>query len=448
MQIGNLSVATPVVLAPMAGVTNAPFRRLCREFATLGAAGVTTEAAAAWVNQPEDWCKSHQDGTDRGALRGAEPPVRGGGGEPTAGTDGGSQLGGYFPRKRNTNQQLDLGLYVAEMVTSRAVVERNPRALRIISFDADEYPRSAQVYGVDPKTVGQAIAIIAGESRAEHIDLNFGCPVPKVTRKGGGGALPWKKDLFAAILEAAVKAASPYQVPVTVKMRIGIDADHETYLDAGRSAVNAGIAALTLHARTVAQRYSGTANWSAIKTLKQAIPEIPVLGNGDVFSAADAAAMLAQTGCDGVVVGRGALGRPWLFADLVSAAHGGHLNYRPSLSQVADIILRHGELLTAYFNDEALACRDLRKHIGWYLRGFPVGGEARRELALIKNLSELAERLAHLPDEHYPAAADGPRGRAGSAKKPHLPYGWLDSRELNAEQACQLTEDESDTDGG
>ena len=390
VQIGSLNVTTPVVLAPMAGVTNAPFRRLCREFAAVG-------------------CQST-------SASGAE-----------------------------------LGLYVAEMVTSRAVVERNPRSMRIITFDADEYPRSAQVYGVDPATVGAAVAIIAGEGRAEHIDLNFGCPVPKVTRKGGGGALPWKTDLFGAIVRAAVAAASPFKVPVTVKMRIGIDAEHETYLDAGRVAVAAGISALTLHARTVAERYSGSAHWAAIAELKQAISavsDIPVLGNGDVFSATDAAAMQQQTGCDGVVVGRGALGRPWLFADIVSAAHGGNLAYRPTLREVSGIVLRHGELLTSYFGDEALACRDLRKHIGWYLRGFPVGGETRRELSLIQNLRELETKLAELPNLPYPDAADGPRGRAGSAKKPHLPYGWLDSRELNPAQASQLTEDESDTDGG
>lgn len=398
LQIGGLTVKTPVVLAPMAGVTNAPFRRLCREFATLGLLPIVTQSAT----------------------------------------------------------QLDIGLYVAEMVTSRAVVERNPRAMRIINFDDDEYPRSAQVYGVDPATVGAAVAIIAGEDRADHIDLNFGCPVPKVTRKGGGGALPWKTDLFADILRAAVAAAKPFRVPVTVKMRIGIDDDHITYLDAGRIAVTAGISAITLHARTVAQRYSGAASWDAITRLKNEITDIPVLGNGDIFSAADAAEMRQQTNCDGIVVGRGALGRPWLFADLISAQYAGeaggtpgnYLTYRPTLKQVAEVILRHGELLTAYYGDEALACRDLRKHIAWYLRGFPVGGEIRRELALITSLTELATKLATLPDFPYPDAADGPRGRAGSAKKPHLPYGWLDSRELNPDQACALTEDESDTDGG
>jgi nifR3 family TIM-barrel protein len=391
-----LATNTPIALAPMAGVTNAPFRRLCREF-----------AAKAAQNHPLP------DGT-----------------------------------------KPDLGFYVAEMVTSRAVVERNPRALRIVKCDDDESPRSLQVYGVDPGTLGAAVAIIAGEDRADHIDLNFGCPVPKVTRKGGGGALPWKTDLFAAIVRAAVTAAQPFAVPVTVKMRIGIDDAHETYLDAAKIAVNEGVAALTLHARTVAERYSGQAHWDFIAALKQAVSEIPVLGNGDIFAGNDALAMIAQTGCDGVVVGRGALGRPWLFYDLVAALHApnsAQQSYKPKLSEVAHIIERHAQLLADYFHDEPLACRDIRKHIAWYLRGFPVGGPVRRELALVTSLQELHDKLAQLPDAEYPEAAEGPRGRAGSAKPPHLPYGWLDSRALNDSQQAQLLASEGiadSADGG
>ena len=497
-QIGNISTNTPVVLAPMAGVTNAPFRRLCREFAAqavkdLGARGVPSvepvETTATTDGRGDAVVSfAPNDGTPTGSQF-VKPSVE---------EDGTSvsphRFAGADRVRTPPRPPIDLGLYVAEMVTSRAVVERNPRAMRIINCDPDESPRSVQVYGVDPKTVGAAVAIIAGEDRADHIDLNFGCPVPKVTRKGGGGALPWKTSLFAAILNAAVTAAAPFQIPVTVKMRIGIDDEHETYLDAGRIAANEGISALTLHARTVAERYSGNAHWDNISILKNEITGIPVLGNGDIFSGGDALEMLAQTGCDGVVVGRGCLGRPWLFYDLVTALHSpspsveepkasrnhrlsppvsrgfdsaqptatytpsvepsrNHGNittatYKPSLREVSDVIVRHAELLTDYFSDEALACRDMRKHIAWYLRGFPVGGETRRELALIKDITELEDRLAKLPDEPYPTAADGPRGRAGSAKRPHLPYGWLDSRDLNDAQACQLTEEESDTDGG
>ncbi|MFD6092933.1 tRNA dihydrouridine synthase DusB [Oerskovia sp. NPDC060338] len=377
LRIGPHVVETPVVLAPMAGVTNAAFRRLCRE---------------------------------HGA-----------------------------------------GLYVAEMVTSRALVERNEESLRIVTFEDDETTRSAQVYGVDPATVGAAVRIIAGEDRADHVDLNFGCPVPKVTRKGGGSALPWKRDLFTSIVRAAVKAAEPYGVPVTIKMRKGIDADHLTYLEAGLIAQAEGVAAVALHARTAADYYSGTADWSAIARLKETVTDIPVLGNGDIWSAEDAVRMVRETGCDGVVVGRGCQGRPWLFADLAAAFAGSDARVTPGLREVAETIYRHGELMIEYFGgDEGKGMRDLRKHMAWYLKGYAVGGEARQGLAMVSTLEELRGKLDALDlDQPYPGeAAEGQRGRAGSPKKPHLPYGWLDSRELSEEFEEKLREAELSVSGG
>ena len=157
--------------------------------------------------------------------------------------------------------------------------------------------------------------MLVAEDRADHIDLNFGCPVPKVTRKGGGAALPWKQDLFSSIVNAAVKAAG--EIPLTIKMRKGIDSDHLTYLDAAKTARDAGVAAIALHARTTSEYYSGHADWSAIGKLRETITDIPVLGNGDIWSAADAIRMVRETGVDGVVVGRGCLGRPWLFFWLI-----------------------------------------------------------------------------------------------------------------------------------
>jgi nifR3 family TIM-barrel protein len=383
LQIGPITVDTPVVLAPMAGVTNRAFRTLCRE---------------------------------AGASTGHDP-----------------------------------GLYVAEMVTSRALVERNTEALRIVTFGPDEQPRSAQVYGVDPATVGAAVRIIAGEDRADHVDLNFGCPVPKVTRKGGGGALPWKRQLFTDIVRTAVRAAEPYGVPVTVKMRKGIDEDHLTYLEAGRIAQDSGAAAVALHARTVAQHYSGQAEWESIARLKEAVTRIPVLGNGDIWSADDAIRLVRETGADGVVVGRGCQGRPWLFADLAAAFHGETVRVRPGLREVAETIYRHGELMIEYFDgDEGKGMRDLRKHMAWYLKGYAVGGDARHALAMVSTLAELRERLDALDlDAPYPGeAAEGQRGRAGSPKTPHLPYGWLDSRELDAEWEARLREAELSVSGG
>jgi nifR3 family TIM-barrel protein len=376
LRIGPHTIDTPVVLAPMAGVTNKAFRTLCRE---------------------------------HGA-----------------------------------------GLYVAEMVTSRALVERHPATLRIVTFDEGEHPRSAQVYGVDPATVAGAVRILAAEGLADHVDLNFGCPVPKVTKRGGGGALPWKRELFTRIVAGAVEAGGAYGVPVTVKTRKGIDDDHLTYLDAGLIAEREGAAAVALHARTVEQHYSGTADWAAIATLKETVRSIPVLGNGDIWSAEDAVRMIEVTGADGVVVGRGCQGRPWLFADLAAAFAGSDARIRPGLREVADTIYRHGELQVDYWEDEGKGMRDLRKHMAWYLKGYAVGGEARSQLALVSTLAELRERLDALDlDQPYPGeGAEGPRGRSGTPKTAHLPYGWLDSRELTAEHRQQLVEAELSVSGG
>jgi len=335
------------------------------------------------------------------------------------------------------------------MITSRALVERTPISMRLIEHDADESPRSVQLYGVDPATVAAAARMLVLEDRADHIDLNFGCPVTKVTRKGGGAALPWKVDLFRAIVRAAVREASPAAVPVTVKMRVGIDADHTTYLDAGRIAEQEGAAAVALHARTAAQAYSGQADWSAITALKNAVTTIPVLGNGDIWSAEDAVAMMRQTGCDGVVVGRGCLGRPWLFTDLAAAFAGSPERVEPTLREVADTLRRHAAYLADFYADEGRACRDIRKHISWYLKGFSVGGTLRQRLALVDSLADLDAHLDSLDlDQPWPGDAEGQRGRAGSARKVTLPEFWLESRELNASQRASVQAAELSISGG
>ncbi len=377
LDIGRIRVDTPVVLAPMAGITNAAFRRLCREH------------------------------------------------------------GG--------------GLYVAEMVTSRALVERTPESLRIIAHDPDETPRSVQVYGVDPATIGAAVKMIVEEDRADHIDMNFGCPVPKVTKKGGGAVLPWKRDLFRDIVRAAVREASTYDIPVTVKMRKGIDDDHLTYLDAGLMAEQEGAAAVALHARTAADYYSGHADWDAIARLKDAVKTIPVLGNGDIWAAEDAVKMVEQTGCDGVVVGRGCMGRPWLFADLQAAFEGRPERVRPGLRVVADTVYRHGELMVRHFDgDEGKAMREIRKHMAWYFKGYPVGGDSRRSLGLVSTLAELRGLLDELElDTPYPGPdAEGARGRQGTPKRPSCPEGWLDTRDITPDLEARLREAELSVSGG
>jgi nifR3 family TIM-barrel protein len=315
-------------------------------------------------------------------------------------------------------------LYVCEMITARAVVERDPKTMEMITFGEDEHPRSMQLYGVDPATMAEATKIIVGEGLADHLDTNWGCPVPKVTRKGGGAALPYKRRLFRDILAATVKAAG--SVPVTAKFRIGIDDDHHTFLDAGRIAEAEGAQAVALHARTAAQRYSGTADWTAIARLKEAVTSIPVLGNGDIFSAGDARRMMAETGCDGVVVGRGCLGRPWLFAELQAAFRGAPMPAGPRLGKVAEILLRHARLLAAHLGEDK-GIRDLRKHMAWYFKGFPVGSELRQKFALVSTLGQLEDLVPLLDhDAPFPAGAEGPRGRQGSPGKVTLPEGWLD----------------------
>ena len=353
MQIGPHPVQPPVVLAPMAGITNAPFRTLCREFS-----------------------------------------------------------GGK-------------GLFVSEMITTRALVERNEKTMQLIHFDATEKPRSIQLYGVDPATVGKAVRMIAEEDLADHIDLNFGCPVPKVTRKGGGSALPYKRNLLRAILREAVSGAG--DLPVTMKMRKGIDDDHITYLDAGRIAVEEGVTAIALHGRTAQQHYGGTADWEAIARLKEHVPEIPVLGNGDIWEASDALAMMRATDCDGVVIGRGCLGRPWLFRDLADAFAGRPPQAPPALGNVIDTMRLHARLLCEYLGDTGI--RDLRKHVGWYLTGFPIGGARRKALGMVSTLEEL-DRLLDELDPSLPFPLDAirvARGHTNGPRRVALPPGWLDA---------------------
>ena len=370
LRIGPHQLASPVVLAPMAGVTNVAFRTLCRE----------------------------QERERMGTVA---------------------------------------GLYVCEMVTARALVERNEKTMHMTTFADDEDPRSLQLYTTDPEWTYEAAKMIVDENLADHIDMNFGCPVPKVTRRGGGSALPYKRRLFGNIVAAAVRATEGTGIPVTVKFRVGIDDDHHTHLDAGRIAADQGAVAVALHARTASQRYSGQADWSQIARLKEHMVDsghasVPVLGNGDIFAAGDARRMMDETGCDGVVVGRGCLGRPWLFAELSAELRGLPVPAPPTLAEVAAIIRRHAGLLVEH-EGERKGCRDLRKHVGWYLRGYPAGSEVRSSLARVATLAELDEVLAPLADGPHAGAlpddADGARGRQGSPGKVVLPEGWLDDPE-------------------
>jgi nifR3 family TIM-barrel protein len=368
--MGPIRVWPPVVLAPMAGVTNVPFRTLCRRFGA--------------------------------------------------------------------------GLYVSEMITARGLVEGNAKTHHLAAFAPDEKVRSLQLYGVEPVSLGEAVAWLVGEGRVDHIDMNFGCPVRKVTRRGGGAALPWKRTLLRRLVAAAVRNAGP--IPVTIKFRIGIDATHETFLDAGRIAEDEGCAAVALHARTASQLYDGTADWSAIARLKEAVRTIPVLGNGDVWEAHDALRMLRETGCDGVVVGRGCLGRPWLFRDLADVFDGREPADPPSLQQVLALMLEHAELLVAWFG-ERRGVRMFRQHGGWYTKGFRGGSKLRPRIMAVETLAALRAVLAEIGhDEAFPPAAMRvPRGKSGGRQRVVLPERWLDDRD---DPTPPGVEAEDETSGG
>jgi len=354
VQIGSFTLAAPVVLAPMAGVTNAPFRTMCRQFA---------------------------------------PGL----------------------------------VYVNEMVMATAVVHGNPKTTRMMTFAADEAPRSLQMYGSDPVMLAEAIRKVCSAGQVDHIDINFGCPAAKVTRKGGGAAVPAKANLLRAIVRGAVAAAQPYGVPVTIKFRKGLFDSLLTYIATGRIAAEEGVAAIALHARTAEQHYAGTADWNAIGELKAAVPEIPVLGNGDIWEAADAVRMMRETGCDGVVIGRGCLGRPWLFRDLVEALNGRPVEASPLLGEACAVMAEHARLLVGHFG-ENLAMRDFRKHTSWYLTGYPVGGEVRRQFSGVSSYSELEDLISAL-DPAIRIVEGGERIRRGHTNGPirvALPAGYLD----------------------
>lgn len=354
LRIGSFVPSAPVVLAPMAGVTNAPFRALCRRFA---------------------------------------PGL----------------------------------VYVNEMVMATALVHGNAKTQRMITFGPDEQPRSLQLYGSDPEMMGRAVARVVDDGLVDHIDLNFGCPAAKVTRKGGGAAVPARPQLLAAIVRAAVRAAAPAGVPVTAKFRMGLTDDLLTHLRAGEICADEGVAWIALHARTAEQHYAGEARWDAIGELKAHVSSIPVLGNGDIWEASDAVAMMRNTGCDGVVIGRGCLGRPWLFEDLVAALRGQPVPAGRPLGLVVDVMVDHARALVAHHDHELRAMQDFRKHASWYLTGYPVGPDVRRRASQVSSVAEVEDVVAEL-DRSLLVVEGGERIKRGHTNGPirvALPDGFL-----------------------
>lgn len=365
--LGPLRLWPPVVLAPMAAVTTAPFRTLCRRF-----------------------------------------------GAP---------------------------LCISEMIAARPLVEGNEKTWRLASFDPEERPRSIQLYGVDPDWIGRAVALLVERDIVDHIDLNFGCPVRKVTCQGGGAALPHRPQLMGRLLAAAVRNAG--SVPVTVKFRMGIDDDHLVYLRTGHIAEDSGCAAVTLHARTAAQHYDGTARWEAIAQLTAEL-RIPVLGNGDIWEGADALRMMRETKCQGVVVGRGCLGRPWLFDDILRLFAGSRPSRSPTLGTVVDLMLQHLEMLASVMGrDRGLMA--FRRHATWYTKGFRGSTELREQLTRAPDIEAFQQLLSRV-DRSLPFPRDALRVRRGKRSTQHtvvLPPGYLDTPEENLPPPT-----ETDADGG
>ncbi len=355
-RIGPITLDPPVILAPMAGVTDAPFRVLCSEF------------------------------------------------------------GG--------------GLFVNQMVTARALLEGHRASWELARFHPAEKIRSLQLYSTDPVTLGEAVRRLVGQGLVDHIDLNFGCPAPKVTRNGGGAALPYKRRLLRHVIAAAVGAAnaeSGGSVPVTVKFRLGIDDSHLTFLDTARTAEEAGVAAVALHARTALQHYAPSAHWERIAELKATITTIPVFGNGDVFCAEDALTMVHQTGCDGVVIGRGCLGRPWLFAELDATFAGEPIPPAPVLGAAIETIRRHVELIVEWTGTED-RMNHFRKHLAWYLKGYAVGPANRQRAASVTSVTEILTFLDELdPTLTAPEGVERiNRSHSSAQRRVALPEGWLD----------------------
>jgi nifR3 family TIM-barrel protein len=356
VRIGEISVWPPVVLAPMAGVTNYPFRAICREFGA--------------------------------------------------------------------------GLYVSEMINARPLVDGRDKTVKLADFGPDESPRSLQLYGTDPFYISEAVKRLVNEGRVDHLDVNFGCPVPKVTRKGGGAAIPLKQNLLRNIVRAAVLNAG--RIPVTIKFRLGINSEYLTFLTAGKVAEDEGCAAVGLHARTAAQLYHGHAAWAAIAELKQAV-KIPVLGNGDIWEAEDALRMMRQTHCDGVIVGRGCLGRPWLFRDLADVFSGREPMDPPNFGDVLEIMFRHARKLSDWFG-ERLAMHSFRRHASWYTKGFRLSSEIRVALMRIESVSQLEDLFQDVDRSQPfpPTAMRVVRGKATGTQKVALPVGFLDNLDDDA----------------
>ena len=314
MKIGNVELENNIILAPMAGVSDLPFRLLCRE---------------------------------QGA-----------------------------------------GMVCTEMVSAKAISFHNKNTVALLETSPTEHPVSLQLFGADPDIISEMAAYIE-ERDFDVLDLNMGCPVPKIVNNGEGSALMKNPQLAHDILAAMVKAV---KIPVTVKFRAGWDDANRNAVEVARAVEAAGVSAVAVHGRTRQQFYEGKADWSIIADVKQAV-KVPVFGNGDIFTVADGLRMLEQTGCDGLMIGRGADGNPWLFTALAAALRGEPLPQPPSLKERLAQAAEHLEMLSAYKN-EVVAVKEMRRHISAYLKGMPHAAEFRGRFHKVDTQEQFSELLA------------------------------------------------------
>ena len=313
LRIGNTVLENNVILAPMAGVTDLPFRVLCRE---------------------------------QGA-----------------------------------------GCVVTEMVSAKAVLYNNRNTRELLQIDPDERPAAVQLFGSEPDIMAE-IAARLEEGPYDYIDVNMGCPVPKIVNNGEGSALMKNPERAKEVLTAMVRAVKK---PVTVKFRKGFNDLSVNAVEFAKMAESCGVAAVAVHGRTREQYYSGKADWDIIRQVKEAV-RIPVIGNGDIFTPEDAGRMLKETGCDGIMVARGAKGNPWLFGRINHYLDTGEVLPGPSMAEIKAMILRHGRMLVQ-FKGEGGAMREMRGHMAWYTKGMPHSATLRNEINQVETLEGFVELL-------------------------------------------------------